>query len=230
MYDLEFIFQHTGLTNLPPAIERKRLFNVSFDTDSGDIKLYILDKSERFAYKVSKAGISKQYSAAAPEFRACEQRLNNLLGKQFDYRQITIDAVEGSNYYIYFNDTKRREYQRFINSYCSRFNISLELLLNKAGQINHRTFNDLDECFKSKGISMIRVPLDAPKSKLYAQPFLHNRDYPLNQRTVEFMLKLHRCTIEQLPTLLKHSWVVTDMSHDRTLVVTQNHKLLHSTD
>ncbi len=227
MYNLEFIYQYADLNFLPPEIERNRLFNVSFDIDNGDTKLYILDKSQRFAYKVSKSGISKQYSAAAPEFLACQQRLNVFLGKQLNYRQITIDAVEGNSYYVYLNDTKRTEYQRFINSYCSRFNISLELLLSKAGHINNRTFNDLNECFKSKGISMIRVPLDAPESKLYAQPFLYSRGYPLNQRTEAFMLKLHQCTIEQLPTLLKHSWVVTDMSQDRTLVVTQNHELLH---
>ncbi|MCJ8338055.1 MAG: hypothetical protein MJK10_06255 [Pseudomonadales bacterium] len=229
MYNLDFIYPYAGITSLPPEIDRARLFNVSFDIDTGDIKLYILDKSERFAHKVSKTGISRQYSGADPEYGADPRRLNAFLGEQFDYRQITIDAVEGDTYYVYMEEGKGPEYQRFVTSYCQRFNISVEQLLNKVSRINNRSYSNLEQCSSARAISMLRIPLDATESKVYAQPFLYGDGFPLNQRTEEFLLQLFSCNTTQLQSKLRHVWVVTEMTTDRTLLVTQYHDLLHKT-
>ena len=172
MYNLDFIYPYSGITSLPPEIDRAKLFNVSFDIDTGDCKLYILDSSERFAYKVSKTAISRQYSGADPEFGADPRRLNAFLGEAFDYRQITIDAVEGETYYVYMEQGTGPQYQRFVNSYCQRFNISTAQLLSKVSRINNHHFSDLEQCCRARAISMLRIPLDGSESKVYAQPFL----------------------------------------------------------
>ncbi|NRA22251.1 MAG: hypothetical protein HRU05_17395 [Oceanospirillaceae bacterium] len=227
MYDLDFIYPYAGISLLPKEIDRNQLFNVSFDLDTGEIKLYILDKSERFVYKVSKQGISRQYSGADPEFGADPERLNAFLNLQFDYRQITIDAVEGDNYYVYMERGEIAQYRRFVQSYCQRFNLSTAQLLSKVSRINNRNFNDLEHCCRARAISMLRIPLDASESKIYAQPFLYGNGFPLNQRTEQFLLKLFSCRDTELQAKLRHVWVVTEITTDRTLLVTQYHDLLH---
>jgi hypothetical protein len=228
MYDLDFIYPFAGITNLPQEIDRKNLFNVSFDIRTGDIKLYILDKSERFAYKVSKTSISKQYSAADPEFGADPARLNTFLDAHFEYRQITIDAVEGNNYYIYIEEGSNPEYYHFIDKYCQRFNISSTQLLNKVSRINNRDLSNIEQCCHTRGISMVRISLDTNESKIYAQPFLYSNGITLNHHTEQFLLKLFDCKVTELSSKLKHAWLTTEITTDRTLLVTQNHHLLHS--
>jgi hypothetical protein len=232
MYDLDFIYtyfyRYAGLTKLPDEIDPKLLFNVSFDIESSDIKLYILDKSQRFAYKISSSGVSKQYSGADPEFGAQPQRLNHFLNVQVDYRQVTIDAVEGDNYYVYMEDAKGEQYQQFIDSYCQRYAITVEQLLKKVSQINHRSFQNLEQCCSARAISMLRIPLDGSESKVYAQPFLYGEGIPINQRSMQFLLKLFGCDTRALKTKLKQAWVVSDLKSNRTLLVTQHHDLLHS--
>jgi len=227
MYNLNYIYAYADITSLPAGIDRTKLFNVSFDIDTGESKLYILDSSERFAYKVSKRGISRQYSGADPECGADPRRLNTFLGEQFDYRQITIDAVEGDTYYVYMEEGTGPEYHRFINSYCQRFNISTAQLLSKVSRVNNRKFSDLEQCRRARAISMLRIPLDTSESKVYAQPFLYGDGFPLNKRTHAFLLKLFACETAALQSKLKHVWVVTEMTTDRTLLVTQYHDLLH---
>jgi len=232
MYDLDFIyryfFNYARITELPGEIDPKLLFNVSFDIETGAIKLYILDKSQRFAYKVSNSGVSKQYSGADPEFGGQTQRLNHFLNAQIDYRQVTIDAVEGDNYYVYMEEAKGEQYQQFINSYCHRYDITIEQLLKKVSQINHQTFQNLEQCCSARAISMLRIPLDGSPSKIYAQPFLYGEGVPINQRSMQFLLKLFACDASVLKKRLKQAWVVSDLKSDRTLLVTQHHDLLHS--
>lgn len=231
MYNLDFIYDHSGLSDLPAEIDRGRLFNVSFDISSGDIKLYILDRSERFAYKVSQAAITRQYSGDDAEFGGSEARLNRFLGAEFDYRQIVIDAVEGDSYYVDLQGARGREFLRFVRSYCQRFNISEQQLVAKAGLINHRRYDDLEHCYRERAIAMLRIPLAGGDSKVYALPFLQggsgDSTLQLNARTLDFLSKLYDCSPEQLPPRLQHLWLVTEINGDRTLVVTQYHELLH---
>lgn len=228
MYDLEFIYTYAGITMLPTEIDPSKLFNVSFDIDTGDAKLYILDDAQRSVYKVSKTQIGKQYSGADPEFGADPRRLNAFLKAQFDYRQITIDAVEGDIYYVYLEEGTITEYRRFIASYCQRFNVSTAQLLSKVSRINNQKFSDLSQCYRARAISMLRIPLDASESKIYAQPFLYGRGIEFNQRTKQFLLKLFSCEESELRDKLKHMWLTTEITTDRTLLVTQHHDLLHS--
>lgn len=232
MYDLKFIYsyfyRYARITKLPDEIDPKLLFNVSFDIETSDIKLYILDKSQRFAYKVSKSGITKQYSGADPEFGAQPDRLNQFFNAKIDYRQVTIDAVEGDNYYVYMEEAKGEQYQQFINSYCRHYKITTEQLLNKVSLINQKTFRDIEQCSNQRAISMFCIPLDGSQSKVYAQPFLYGEGIPLNQRSMQFLLKLFDCGSHGLQAKLKHVWVASDLKRDRTLLVTQYHDLLHS--
>src|SRR5690606_36406811 len=62
MYDLRFAFDECGFADTPAHIDRSRLFNVSLDLASGDVKLYVLDASERFLYKLTRDDITRQYS------------------------------------------------------------------------------------------------------------------------------------------------------------------------
>jgi|GEM_PF-2168173 len=232
MYDLDFIYSYfyngAGISKLPDEIDPELLFNVSFDIETSDIKLYILDKSQRFAFKVSSSGVSKQYTGADPEFGAQPQRLNHFLNAEIDYRQVTIDAVEGDNYYVYMEEAKGAQYQQFINRYCHRYNITIEQLLTKVSRINHRKFQSLEQCCNARAISMLRIPLDGSPSKVYAQPFLYGEGIPINQRSMQFLLQLFACSTVELKAKLKRVWVASDLKSDRTLLVTQYHDLLHS--
>ena len=65
MYDVSFIFDECGFGELPAEIDRDRLYNVSYELGSGEIKLYVLDQSERFLYKISRSAIT--VSLPSPE-------------------------------------------------------------------------------------------------------------------------------------------------------------------
>ncbi|MEH6442869.1 MAG: hypothetical protein V7784_03145 [Oceanospirillaceae bacterium] len=228
MYDLAFIYPYAGITTLPAEIDRSKLFNVSIDIETGAIKLYILDSTLRSLYKVSKTGISQQYSGDDSEFGADPRRLNSFLGAQFDYHQITIDAVEGDTYYVYMEGGSGPQYYQFLHSYCQRFNITTAQLLNKVSSINNCKFEDLEQCCRARAISMLRIPLDASESKIYAQPFLYGNGFMLNPRTEQFLLQLFSCKSNELLAKLKYAWLAVELTTNRTLLVTQHHKLLHS--
>lgn len=228
MYDLDFIYEYAGFSSLPADIDRQRLFNVSFDVTSGAVKLYILDASERFAHKLSSDSSSKQYAGDDPEFGADPRRLNDFLGEHFEPWQLTIDAVEGDAYYIYTGDCQEADFMRFFNCLIRRFGIAEQRLLGKISAINNQRFNSLRKCYQQGAVMLVRVPLNGGECKLYAQPFLHGRQYTFNQQTLDFLLRLYACSEAELPTRLQHLWVATEMFTDRTLVVAQYHELLHA--
>lgn len=227
MYDLDFIFDECGFSSLPDEIKRERLFNVSYDIDTGDIKLYILDAAKRFLYKISRGGIERQYSGDDPEFGADFSRLENYLQTSFSQRQIVVDAVEGTDYYVYLQDAGSAQSEFFINAIGRRFNFSQARMLEALEKLNNRSYESLQDALKKQSLSMVRVPLAEGGVKFYAQPFLYGSGIVLNDQTRNFMCRLLKCSDEDLPLHLQHGWVARDIDSDRTLLVTQFHELLH---
>jgi hypothetical protein len=227
MYDIPFIFDECGFTDLPPEIERERLFNVSLDLHTGDIKLYVLDRSERFLYKISRDGITRQYSGDDPEHGAQPKRLNVFLGFEFDSNEIVIDAVEDDTYYVYLDDARMSQSRHFYAAICRVYGVSDKQLMRSINAVAGRPYTDINNVIAHKAISLVKVPLSGQDAKVYARPFLHGLGFELEGGVISFLTRLYACDEVVLSEKLKFAWVATEIKSDRRLVVTQNHALLH---
>ena len=227
MYDLTFIFDECGFGELPAEIDRNRLFNVSYEVGSGDIKLYVLDQSERFLYKISRAGIGRQYSGDDPQNGSDFNILCRLLDRQFNPREIVIDAVEESVYYVYLDDAGVEQTMLLLDAVAERYQASSESILGTVNEISGTGFTDLESAAAERVISLVKIPFDERPPKLYARPFLRGPGVPLDTPTRAFLARLYACEEGQLDARLERLWVAKELGTDRTLVVTQNHALLH---
>jgi hypothetical protein len=231
VYDLDFIFAHCGHAVLPAGLQRERLFNVSYDIDSGDVKLYVLDQSERFVYKLGAQGLTRQYSGDDPRHGGDPGRLSAFLGYPVSSRDIVIDAVEGDSYYLYLDDARPGHSLRLIHALCAKFPaLEQTRFLTGINAINQRRFNSLEEALTRKAISLLRLPLAGGAIKLYSRPYYHGHGYVLNQRTRRFLGKLFACDALDCSVHLQYAWIARDLTGSRTLLVTQHHGLLHELD
>lgn len=227
MYDTSLIFDEFGFTDLPAEIERERLFNVSLDLHTGDIKLYVLDRSERFLYKISREGISRQYSGDDPEYGADPERLNDFLGSDFNPYEIVIDAVEDDTYYVYLDDARMPQLRLFYAAVCRAYGVSEMQLMRSINAVAGRPYSDIDSVIAHKAISLVKIPFSGQDVKVYARPFLHGPGLELDPGVASLLARLCMCDEAALSDELKHAWVATEIKSDRMLIVTQNHALLH---
>ncbi len=228
MYDLSFIFDECGFGELPSEIDRNRLFNVSYELGSGDIKLYVLDQSERFLYKVSRAGIGRQYAGDDPEEGGDFRRLCRYLDRDFNEREIVIDAVEEGVYYVYLDDAGLGQTMLLLNAMAERFLISPESILVTVNEISGQHYDNLESAAADRVISLVKIPFDERPPKLYARPFLRGDGVPLDATARAFLARLYACEDAELDALLERLWVAKELGTDRMLVVTQHHLLLHA--
>lgn len=227
MYDLSFIFDELGFADLPAEIERERLFNVSFDLHSGSVKLYILDSSERFLYKVSTSGITRQYSGDDPEHGGSSERLDQHLGCRFNPREIVVDAVEDDIYYIYLDDAGLQQSLQFFAAVCRTYHIDQVQLLRSINAIGNRSYPSVSAAASEKAVSLVKIPFTSPDVKIYARPFLNGGGFDINDRARLFLKRLYACDDSALAGHLSHAWVATELTRRRMLIVTQYHALLH---
>ena len=232
MYALAFVFDRGGFDRLPDYVDRSRLFNVSLDVDTGEIKLYILDKSERFAYKVSKRGISEQYAADDPERGADLGLFARHLGYRFNDREIVVDAVEQDMYYVYLDDAGIDQRRLFLHAVCKKHEIEHQTVVDALNAMLGTPFETLEEVVASHIISLVRVPLSGGDVKIYARPYLRGHNLQLDRfgaHVVDFLCRLLRCSEPELPARLKYMWVARNLRTGQQQVVTQYHELLHKT-
>ena len=230
MYDLNFIFDECGFRDVPEYIDRDRLFNVSFDIHTEEIKLYVLDKGERFAYKLSQDGtISRQYSGGEPQYEHAPQMLRDHFQRKLDFTRIVIDAVEDDVYYIYLDDGRAEECMEFIDAICVKYDITGQQFLDAINAVNERKFISLRDGVLKKALSLVKVPLTVNKVKIYSRPFYTGHGFKLNTVSREFLARVFNCNDEKsLQDFLKYVWVAKEISTGRMQVVTQYHKLLHT--
>jgi hypothetical protein len=229
MYDLDFIYNACGLTDLPPYIDRHRLFNVSLEPATGDVKLYVLDKSERFLYKISSDGISLQYAGDDVDHGADLRILERHLRCQIDPRQIVIDAVEEDIYYVYLDDAETKQSVCFVEAICQVYGVTEVCFLEAMNAINKRQFTSVSDGLSKSAVSLVKVPLRATNPKIYSRPFHSGNGFDLDSKTTAFLSRLCSCDETALSPQLKHMWVATELLSDRMLIVTQDHGLLHKT-
>jgi hypothetical protein len=228
MYDLSFIFDECGFGELPAEIDRNRLFNVSYELGSGDIKLYVLDQSKRFLYKISREAIGRQYAGDDPEDGGDLNRLCTYLDRHFDPRQIVIDAVEEGVYYVYLDDAGVDQTMLLLNAVAERFLVKPESVLATVSAISGQVYDNLEDAATDRAVSLVKIPFDKRKTKLYARPFLRGTGVALDATTREFLSRLYACGDAHLDPHLRRLWVAKELGSERTLVVTQHHSLLHS--
>lgn len=227
MYDVSFIFDECGFGELPAQIDRNRLFNVSYELGSGDIKLYVLDQSDRFLYKIAHTAIGRQYAGDDPEEGGDFNRLCRHLNCRFNEREIVIDAVEEGVYYVYLDDAGVAQTMLLLYAVAERYRVSPESILATVNEISGQHYDDLESVAANRVISLVKIPFDDRHPKLYARPFLRGHGVALDAATRAFLARLYACEDAQLDARLVRLWVAKELGSDRTLVVTQNHSLLH---
>jgi len=228
MYDLRFIFDECGFGDVPDYVDRSRLFNVSLDLMSGDIKLYVLDSSERFAHKITRAGITRQYSGDDPEHGGDHARLERHLGMKLLEREIVIDAVEAETYYVYLDDAGLEQSRLFLGALCRAHGLPEDAVLKSINAVCGKSFATIEAALAEHAVSLVKVPLAGGKVKLYGRPFLRGWRFPLDQQATRFLCRLHACAESELEPRLEHLWVTNEIGSGAIAIVTQRHGLLHS--
>jgi hypothetical protein len=220
MYDKEFVFRDHGFDWIPDYINRDLLLNVSFDTESEEVKLYILDSSKQFLYKITRAGITKQYNALA--YRAETSKLSRFLRTDFDYDDLRVDAIEGDVYYVYIEGTSQRQYIKFLSSVCARYGIVQTDFIKHVNKINKLNVENIYQCSVRRAISLVKVPLLSRSLKIYSRPFKTGNLYEFDGRTTDFLTKLYRCAKDELRIYTTDLWVASELFSQRTLIITQS--------
>src|SRR5690242_1908002 len=210
MYDLRFIFDECGFGDVPDYIDRTRLFNVSLDLTTGDIKLYVLDASERFAYKITRDGITRQYSGDDLEHGGDHRRLERHLKTKLLEREIVIDAVEGETYYVYLDDAGVEQSRLFLAAVCRAHGLTEDAVLHSINAVCGKSFASIADAAAARAVSLVKVPLAAGEVKVYARPFLRGWRFPLDQETIRFLCRLHACGENDLEPQLEHLWVTNE--------------------
>src|SRR5688572_11018061 len=158
MYDLRFIFEECGFGEVPDYIDRSRLFNVSLDLTSGDIKLYVLDASERFAHKITRSGITRQYSGDDPEHGGDHGRLERHLKCKLLEREIVIDAVEDETYYVYLDDAGVEQSLLFLRALCRVHGLAENAVLQSINEVCGNSFASIAAALAQHAVSLVKVP------------------------------------------------------------------------
>jgi len=225
MYNLSFIFEECGFDWLPGYIDRTLLFNTSFNTQTGAVKLYILDKSKRFLYKIDGKQIIRQTKIEdKPKY---QQQLSDFFECSFDPQEIEVDTREGDVLYVFTEGASSRQFMRFANVLMQKYDISKSSFVQAVGRVNAYTPTSISDCWLKKLTSGFKVPLSGSNCKLYARPFNTGNTYTFNDKTLSFLMRLHDCNAAELPSYLEHLWVSSEFFCDRVMVTTQHHELLH---
>jgi hypothetical protein len=225
MYNKDFIFKECGFDWIPEYLNKDNLFNVSYDINTEVIKLYILDESKSFLYKVSREGITKQYEAL--KYKADPSRLSEFLGSQFDYRKIIIDTVEDDVYYLYLEEAPPADYISFLDAVCRKYGIERIRFIECVNRINKRRTENFYECFQNKAVSGVKVPLLANNCKIYSRPFKLGNSYDLGAKAVQFLTRLYHCDESSLEAHTRYLWVSSELFSERVVLTTQYHELVH---
>lgn len=224
-YNQEFIFRECGFDWVPEYVDRNLLFNVSYDLQNDEVKLYVLARSRDFMYKISANAIVKQYDALM--HGADPSRLSQFLGADFDYQDILLDTVEDGVYYLFVEDSTAAQYRKFFRTLCDKFGVTEGRLLSAVNRINRRHSDNLDECSARKAVSLVKVPLLDAGCKVYSRPFLTGNDYELSSKTITFLTRLYDCEEKSLRAHVRHLWVASELHSDRIVISTQHHELVH---
>ena len=226
MFNQNFLKDIVGSTELPAYLAWERLFNVSYDLDTEIVKLYFLDETKSFLYKVGPEGISKQFSAE--KFNADANRLSAFLGQHFDYDRISLDTVEDDVFYLYLETASLAERNDFLSCVCQRYGIGKDQFVTAANRINARQSANLYECLMNNAVVGIKIPLLNDRCKLYARPFDTGNGYVLGDKAESFLLNLYACQQEELFQRIRYLWVSTEILSGRMVLTTQRHELIHA--
>lgn len=226
VFNRAFLAADAGFQQLPDFLAWERLYNVSYDLDTEIVKLYFLDETRSFLYKVSQAGIVKQFNAE--KFNVDSARLSAFLGQSFDYSRLSIDTVEEDVFYLYLEEASLAERNYFLGTVCRRYGISKQQLVAAANRINQRQSANLYECMMNNAVTGIKIPLLNDRCKIYARPFNNGNGYVLEPKAERFLTALYSCDNSSLLQHLRYLWVSTEIISGRLVLTTQRHELIHA--
>lgn len=226
VYDADFLFDECGFGWVPPHIDRTRLFNVSYEVVSGEIKLYVLDDSGSLLYKIDSAGTiteQRSFPAAGKDSRA----LQDFLGEELDFTDVVIDTVEDDIFYVYIEPSSPTQYVTFLGAVCRRFGFSKSRLVQVVNRLNRRPIESVFDCMQNRSVSGAKIPLSSNQVKFYSRPFLTGNGFDLDAASQAFLRRLYRCPAGDLQPLLRHLWVSGEIFSDRVILTTQRHAMVH---
>jgi hypothetical protein len=225
MYDLEFIFKECGFHWLPGYIDKELLFNVSFNVNSGSIKLYVLNQDKSLLYKASDGQIVQQ--ELVKDQKDKYQQLSTFLEYSFDPEEIEVDTVENDTLYVFTEHASSRQFMRFANAIMRKYGISKPEFVQAVSQINDPEPSSISDCWAKTLISGFKVPLSGKNCKIYSRPFKTGNLYTFNKRTLEFLTRLYNCEPSKLESYIRYMWVSVEFFTGRIMVTTQYHQLVH---
>jgi hypothetical protein len=225
MYNDQFIFEDCGFHWLPDHLDRHRLFNVSFNIHTGDIKLYLLSDDKRSLYKAFDHQIVQQ--DRVEDQKTMHKRLESFLDCSLNPAEIEVDTVENDTLYIFTEHASSRQFMRFLNAFMEKYCISKPDFLQAVSQINNPIPVSIADCWSQQLISGFKVPFSGQNCKIYSRPFKTGNLYDFNERTLEFLTRLYRCQASELRPYIQHMWVSIELFTGRIMVTTQYHQLVH---
>lgn len=226
MFNRAFLADLGEFRALPEFLAWERLFNVSYDLDSEIVKLYFLDETKSFLFKVGPEGITKQFNAE--KFHADPGRLSAFLGQPFDYTRISLDTVEDDVFYLYIEEASIADRSYFLGAVCNRFGINKSQFVAAANRINQRQSANMYECLLNNAVAGIKIPLLNDSLKIYARPFNTGNGYVLGDKAECFLTGLYSCDRADLIQHIRFMWVSTEILSGRTVLTTQHHQLIHA--
>ncbi len=224
-YDIDFAFREYGFDWVPADIDRSRLFNVSFEIGTGDVKLYVLDRTGSLLHKISRDGITVQRSASAAG--ADPQVLREFLGQQLDFTDLILDTVEDDTFYVYLDPSSPSQYVTFLGALCKRYGCPRDRLIEVVNRLNRRKVENVYDCMLHRCVSGAKVPVLSDRCKLYSRPFSTGNGFDLVPDAARFLRRLYRCDDADLQGALRHLWVSSELFSDRLVLTTQRHAMVH---
>ncbi len=217
MYNQQFIKKK--FPNLPDFINLDLLFNIAYNPFSREMKLYVLNEQKDKLFKIDQQlKIMTQYKGTLIK----EEQLRFLeesYGCCFNYQEILIDTYEDDYLYFIIDRASWSEYQRFILAICNKVKITIKDFLMMVNRINQIKISSLTEAYLQKSLSMIRVPLQNNKVKLYSRPFLSGSYYFLPE--TEFFFKKCFQKVADYEQFKPFFWVASDLFSDRIMISSQ---------
>jgi hypothetical protein len=89
--DEDFLYGECGFDWLPESVDRSRLYNVSLNLVTAEIKLYFLHPQGACLYKASGGKVTRQYEAS--RVTVDFERLTANLGRSFDWNHVFYERV-----------------------------------------------------------------------------------------------------------------------------------------
>ena len=219
-------FVKTATETFAVPVDRKRLFNVSYNVDTSEVKCYSFGEDLTFLKKYTEEGMTRQYfpRTNAEMLERYKKRATDFLGYSPDFNQVIIDTVAGDVIYFYIEPTLPDEFERFYVTLLSKFNLERDELFRIMSELNNKRVDDFQEAWVIKTTPLVKVPMNGGNLKVYARPFMFGNSFNLDSKSHSFFEELLLC-IPLTAGCLKACYASYEFGTQKRLFVSQDEGL-----